>query len=150
MLKPWSSRIADRAGRLRHKHLHFGLCHSWGPGEEASLNAIQGRFELFTSVPILTETTTVLQSKFDWAEEKTRELVQAISRVASVVRITSRLHVVEDEPDNRIIECAIHARADFIVTGDRHLLSLNQYKDVPMIRLAAFLELLKGSEGIGG
>jgi predicted nucleic acid-binding protein len=76
--------------------------------------------------------------------------VQAISRVASVVRITSRLHVVEDEPDNRIIECAIHARADFIVTGDRHLLSLNQYKDVPMIRLAAFLELLKGSEGIGG
>jgi predicted nucleic acid-binding protein len=57
-----------------------------GQAEEAYLNALQGRFELFTSVPILTETTTVLQSKFDWAEEKTRELVQAISRVASVVQ----------------------------------------------------------------
>jgi putative PIN family toxin of toxin-antitoxin system len=120
-----------------------------GQAEEAYLNVLRGRFELFTSVPILTETTTVLQSKFDWAEEKTRELVQAISRVASVVRITSRLHVVEDEPDNRIIECAIHACADFIVTDDGHLLGLNQYKDVRMIRLAAFLELLKGSEGIG-
>jgi len=117
-----------------------------GRAEEAYLGAIRGRFDLFTSVPILTETATVLQDKFDWAEEKTRELVQAVSRVASVVRTTSRLRVVKDEPDNRIIECAIHAHADFIVTGDRHLLSLKHHEGVKVMRLADFLGLLADSE----
>lgn len=117
-----------------------------GRAEEAYLSALRGRFELFTSVPILTETATVLQHKFDWAEEKTRGLVQAISRVASVVRATSRLRVVEDEPDNRILECAIQAHANFIVTGDRHLLTLQRYEGVEVIGLTAFLELLSRSE----
>lgn len=120
-----------------------------GRAEEAYLGAIRGRFDLFTSVPILTETATVLQDKFDWAEEKTRELVQAVSRVASVVRTTSRLRVVKDEPDNRIIECAIHAHADFIVTGDRHLLSLKHHEGVKVMRLADFLGLLADSERAG-
>lgn len=117
-----------------------------GRAEEAYLGAVRGRFELFTSVPILTETATVLQSKFDWAEEKTRELVQAISRVAVVVRTTSRLRVIEDDPDNRILECAVHAHADFVVTGDRHLLVLGNYKGVQLIRLTDFLGLLAGTE----
>jgi putative PIN family toxin of toxin-antitoxin system len=117
-----------------------------GRAEETYIGALRGRFELFTSVPILTETATVLQSKFDWAEEKTREFVQAVSRVAIVVRTTSHLRVVEDEPDNRILECAVHAHADFIVTGDPHLLILGNYKGVRLIRLTDFLDLLAGDE----
>ena len=81
-----------------------------------------------------------------WSEEKTRELVQAISLVATVVRTIPRLGVIEDEPDNRILKCAIHAHGDVIVTGDRHLLTLKHYESVKMIRLADFLELLAGSE----
>jgi putative PIN family toxin of toxin-antitoxin system len=117
-----------------------------GRAEEAYLGVLRGRFELFTSVPILTEATAVLQSKFDWVEEEAREFVHVISRVATVVRTTSRLRVIDDEPDNRILECAIDAPADFIVTGDRHLLSLGTYKGVRLIRLADFLERLAGSE----
>lgn len=117
-----------------------------GRAEEAYLGALRRRFELFTSVPILTETATVLQRKFDWAEEKTRGLVQAISHVASVVRATPRLHVVEHEPDNRILECAIQAHANFIVTGDTHLLTLKRYEGMEVIGLTAFLELLPRSE----
>jgi predicted nucleic acid-binding protein len=63
-------------------------------------------------------------------------------RVARVVRPTSRLHVVKYEPDNRIIECALHAPADIIVTGDRHLLTLKKYQSVQVIRLADFLKLV--------
>lgn len=113
-----------------------------GGAEDTYLSALRGQFGLFTSIPILTETATVLQSKFDWAEEKTRELVQAIGRVAIVVRPASRLRVVEDEPDNRILECAVHAHADFVVTGDRHLLALGTYKGVQLIRLTDFLDRL--------
>lgn len=113
-----------------------------GLAEDAYLYALHGRFELLTSVAILTETVTVLQREFDWTEEKARELVQTISRVASVVKTTARLRVAQDDPDNRILECAIHAGADFIVTGDRHLLSLTRYEGVQILRLDDFLNLL--------
>ena len=113
-----------------------------GHAEDAYLGAIHGRFELFTSVPILTETATVLQNKFEWSEEKARALVQAISHVATVVTGGTRLQVVRDEPDNRILECAVKAHADFIVTGDRQLLALIQYESVKILRLADFLRLL--------
>ena len=113
-----------------------------GHTEEAYLAAIHGRFELFTSVPILTETATVLQNKFDWSEDKARTLVQAISHVATVVTAGTRLQVVRDEPDNRILECAVKAHAEFIVTGDRQLLALIQHESVKILRLADFLRLL--------
>lgn len=109
---------------------------------EAYLAAIRGRFDLFLSVPILTETARVLQNQFDWSEDNARALVQAISHVATVVTNGSRLHVVRDKPDNRILECAVKAQADFIVTGDRQLLALRKYEGVKILRLAAFLTLL--------
>lgn len=117
-----------------------------GLAEEAYLHALHGKFELLTSVAILTETATVLQRKFDWTEEKARELVHTISRVASVVKTTARLRVVQDDPDNRILECAIHADADFIVTGDQHLLSLTRHEGVQILRLADFLSLLADTQ----
>ena len=115
---------------------------SGGQAEDAYLGAIHGRFELFTSAPILTETTTVLQNKFEWTEEKARALVQTISHVATVVTDGTRLQVVRDEPDNRMLECAVKAHAGFIVTDDRQLLALIQYENVKILRLADFLRLL--------
>jgi putative PIN family toxin of toxin-antitoxin system len=117
-----------------------------GHAEEAYLAAIRGRFDLFISVPILTETATVLQNKFDWSEDKARALVQAISHVATVVTNGPRLHVVRDEPDNRILECAVKAHADFIVTGDRQLLALSKYEGVTVMTLANFLKMLAAEE----
>ena len=57
-----------------------------GNAEDAYLEAVRGTFELYTSVAILTETARVLQLKFDWAEDKAREAVQAISQVATALR----------------------------------------------------------------
>ncbi|MGH7180606.1 MAG: putative toxin-antitoxin system toxin component, PIN family [Nitrospiraceae bacterium] len=113
-----------------------------GQAEDAYFAAIHGQFELFTSVAILTETATVLQNKFDWSVDKARALVQAISHVSTVVTGSTRLQVVRDEPDSRILECAIKAQAEFIITGNRQLLALIQYDRVKILRLADFLRLL--------
>ena len=110
-----------------------------GNAEEAYLKAIQGEFELFTSVAILTETARVLQMKFDWAEDKTRHAIQEISQTATVLRPRPTLHILRDEPDNRILECAMAAEAQWIVTGDRHLLGLGQHAGCRIISLADFL-----------
>ena len=110
-----------------------------GNAEEAYFKAIQGEFELFTSVAILTETARVLQMKFDWAEDKTRHAIQEISQTATVLRPRPTLHILRDEPDNRILECAMAAQADWIVTGDRYLLALKRHQGNTIISLADFL-----------
>lgn len=113
-----------------------------GNAEDAYLEAVRGTFELYTSVAILTETARVLQTKFDWADDKVREAVQDIGQVATVLRPRPILHILDDEPDNRILECAIAAQAEFVVSGDRHLLALKQHADITMISLADFLAKL--------
>jgi putative PIN family toxin of toxin-antitoxin system len=114
-----------------------------GNAEEAYLEAVRGAFDLYTSVAILTETARVLQTKFDWAEDKVREAVQTISQMAIVLRPRPTLHILDDEPDNRILECAIAAHAEFVVSGDRHLLALKHHADITMISLADFLTKLR-------
>ena len=113
-----------------------------GNAEDAYLEAVHGTFELYASVAILTETARVLQTKFDWAEDKVREAVQAIGQVATVLRPRPTLHILKDEPDNRILECVIAAQAEFVVSGDRHLLALKQHANITMISLADFLTKL--------
>jgi putative PIN family toxin of toxin-antitoxin system len=113
-----------------------------GNAEDAYLAAVHSTFELYTSVAILTEMARVLQTKFDWAEDKVREAVQAIGQVAIVLRPRPTLHILKDEPDNRILECAIATQAEFVVSGDRHLLALKQHAGITMISLADFLTKL--------
>lgn len=110
-----------------------------GNAEEVYLRAIKGRFELFTSVAILTETARVLQTKFDWAEDRTRQAIQSISHIATVLRPRPTLHLLRDEPDNRILECAMAAQAEWIVSGDRHLLALKRHASSAIMSLADFL-----------
>ena len=64
-----------------------------------------------------------------------------------VSKPTSKLRVVDDEADNRILECALDGRADLIVTGDRHLLKLRRFEGITIIRLADFLRLFPKEEG---
>jgi len=114
-----------------------------GNAEDAYLEAVRGTVELYTSVAILTETARVLQTKFDWAEDKVREAVQDISQTATVLRPRPTLHLLEDEPDNRILECAIAAQAEFVVSGDLHRLALKSHADITMISLDNFLTKLR-------
>ena len=114
-----------------------------GNADDAYLEAIRGTFELFTSVAILTETARVLHVKFDWAEDKVRDAIHDISQTATVLRPRPTLHLLKDEPDNRILECAIAAQAEFVVSGDRHLLALKRHAESSIIPLADFLTKLR-------
>jgi len=114
-----------------------------GNAEDAYLEAVRGTFELFTSVAILTETARVLQTKFDWTDDKVRQAIQDISQTAAVLRPRPTLHILKDEPDNRILECAIDAQANYVISGDRHLLALKRHADSTIISLSDFLARLR-------
>ncbi len=114
-----------------------------GKAEEAYLHAIKGDFTLYSSVAILHETAQKLREKFGWEENKIARLLKTIAKTAIVIKTRPHLHLLADEPDNRIIECAMKAKAEFIVTGDKHLLSLKHFQDIDIISLSDFLEALK-------
>jgi putative PIN family toxin of toxin-antitoxin system len=111
-----------------------------GRAETALLRAVYGEVTLFTSIPILTETAVKLREKFKWDDEHITAAVRHAAAVATVVKPAVKLAVLADEPDNRILECALEAKAGVIVTGDRHLLDLGEYKGVKIVTLALFLE----------
>jgi predicted nucleic acid-binding protein len=74
-------------------------------------------------------------------------LRQAEEDVHSYMRLvipTETLDVIKADPDdNRILECAVAAKSDYIFTGDmRHILPLGQYSGIPIIKVAEFLRLL--------
>jgi len=48
--------------------------------------------------------------------------------------------IFKDEPDNRIVECAIYSEADLLVTGEKEMLRLREYKGVKIISLKEYLE----------
>jgi predicted nucleic acid-binding protein len=64
-----------------------------------------------------------------------------LSELAEWVKPARRVKLLKDEPDNRILECAIYGEADLFVTGDKKILQLRQYKGVKIISLKEYLEL---------
>ncbi len=110
-------------------------------GEEAFLLAHRRRFNLYTSVPILTETARVLRLKFDQEDEDIKVALKLIARAAKVLRPSTRVTLLQDSPDNRILECAKEAKSDVIVTGDRDILRLKTFEKISIIRLIDFLRM---------
>lgn len=48
--------------------------------------------------------------------------------------------VSADRTDDKVIECAVSARADVIISGDKHLLNLKKYRTIPIIKPAEFIK----------
>jgi len=110
-------------------------------GERAFLLARHRRFDLYTSVAILTVTARKLRAKFDQSEDDIRQALKLISRAATVLKPSIRVNILKDTPDNRILECGVEAGAHLVVTGDRHLLNLKKFQGIPIVRLADFLRM---------
>jgi putative PIN family toxin of toxin-antitoxin system len=115
-------------------------------GERAFLFARRRRFNLYTSVAILTETAQKLREKFSQPDPDIKTTLKLISRAAEVLKPSIQVHVLTDTPDNRILECALAAQADLVVTGDRHLLALKRFQGIPIVRLADFLRMFPEEE----
>ena len=111
--------------------------------EDAYLHAIRGNIELYTSVSILTELARKLREKFQWDDSKVESALKHISRIATVIKPAITITLLEDEADNRILECAKASNANLIVTGDKHLLSLKQFEGIGITKIAGFLYIFE-------
>lgn len=102
------------------------------------------KINLFCSPLVIKETADVLASeKFGWMEPRIAKAIRYIARIAEIIVPKSKLSITVHEADNRILECAIEAKADYIVTGDKHLLDLKSYEDIKILKPAKMLELIE-------
>ena len=111
-----------------------------GAPEYAYRAAIQGDIELVTSPVLLAKFARVLSEKFRWDPRMVEEAVSQVARIGTVARPVEEVAVVEADPDDdRVIEAAISAGADIIVSGDRHLVKLGRWESTRILRAADLL-----------
>jgi len=94
----------------------------------------------FISLKILEEVDRILQKKLLWDQAKTQSALAQIRKFSEIVSPQEHLAVITDDPDNRILECALEAQVDFIVSGDKHLLNLKTYRGITIVTPVDFLE----------
>jgi putative PIN family toxin of toxin-antitoxin system len=108
-----------------------------------------GRFEFLTSEALLAECRRVLAYKRIRARHRLTddELDEAISKfrtLARLIEVSINLQVISADPDdNKVFECAVEGNADYIVSGDTHLLDLGEYQGIQILPPAAFLMVLE-------
>ena len=110
-----------------------------GQGEAALRRIIEQTDQLVLSRPIVDELLGVLARKFARDAEELAHVAVFVTELAVVVAPKRRLRVVKDDPDNRILECAVAGRAQVIVTGDKALLALKMYDKVRILGLREYL-----------
>ena len=110
-----------------------------GRGDQALQRIIAGLDSLAISKPIIDEVLVVLARKFAREREELARVALFLHDVAELVEPTQPIGVLTDAPDNRILECAVAAGAKTIVTGDRAMLALGEYREITIVSLKADL-----------
>ena len=99
-----------------------------------------GQIENAVSNAIITETSRILYTKLYWNPEDIIDAIDQLLGFSTYVHADYTLNVVPSDPDdNRVIECALKAGSDTIVTGDADLLVLGSFQGIKIVNPSDFL-----------
>lgn len=105
------------------------------------IRVVEDKDRLIVSKPIIKELLDVLARKFGRDREELTHTAVFLTELGKLASPRRKLAVLSDEPDNRILECAIAGRAEMIVTGGRDMLKLGEYQRIKIITLREYLAL---------
>lgn len=104
---------------------------------------IEGRLALCLSKAIIDEVLEILGKKFKYTQRMLFAIEHELMSASFITEPDIEIHyITEDEDDNRILECAVSAECDYIVSGDSHLLSIGKYKSIEIKSVSDFLTQL--------
>ena len=84
-----------------------------------------------------------LVEKFDFDIGRATQAAQEVKAISEFVSVTGSLRAVDADPDDDVVvECALLGGAAYIITGDRHLINLEQYADIEIVRPARFVAMV--------
>ncbi len=118
-----------------------------GPPRAILAMILAGSVDCSLSLPILDELRDVLhRPKFGLSSEQAMAVVEELSALCAIVGPSERISAIRADPDDdRILECALEARAGIIISGDAHLLDLGVYKGIRIMNPSEFLKMLQES-----
>ncbi len=101
----------------------------------------QGEIVPLLSIQQLQEIERVLRyPRMHFSEQQIQERMYFILNVAQIVDIAGNLDIIKEDPsDNIILETATEHNAEYVISGDKHLLQLKQYKNVKIVTPKEFL-----------
>ena len=111
--------------------------------------SLLGSLSLVTSATLLDELDEKLHLKFQVSADDVSIIRAKLEAIADLVPPLTTLQVVTDDPDdNRVLECAIDGSADFIVSGDCHLLKLVSYESIAILSVRQFLNIIRAEQDL--
>ena len=115
-----------------------------GAGAERMISAArQLRWRIYANSYLLDEIERVLVEKLGFSSRSAAVVRARINRFARCVPPTGSKHFVPKDPkDNPILQSAVAAGVDYLITNDVHLLELHPYQGIRIVSMSEFLEIL--------
>lgn len=105
---------------------------------------IDGKYKILMSKETLDELSAVLQRpKFKMTREDIMRIVSALMETGENVRVTSNFKVISNDPDDDIIINTAHdGNADYLVSGDNDIQSLENFRGIKIVSVDEILKIL--------
>ena len=102
------------------------------------------KIKLILSLQILKEFREVIsRPKFGFSQEQIVSSFKQIINISTIVMPSANINIIKEDPDdNRVLECAESGQADYIVSGDYHLLDLKIYKGIKIVSTKFVLDII--------
>jgi len=81
-----------------------------------------------------------------WTDNDAKQSLKSLMEILTLVVPQLKINEIKYGPDNRILECAVEGKADFIISGDKkHLLPLSEFKEIKIITASQLLKIVRDS-----
>lgn len=105
--------------------------------------ARQGKCLSLTCEPILAELAEKLQLKRGFDAGKATEITDEIRTFSKIIATPGMLKAIAADPDDdAVLECAVIGHAQYLVSGDRHLLAVGSYQGIQILKAVEFLTVI--------
>ena len=98
-----------------------------------------------TSSILLAELTEVLTKKFNFELIRVEQLEKIIKKHFKMVNPKQTVKILQDIDDNRVLEAAMMGKCNYIVTGDKDLLTLKTFHQIKILTPDDFLRIIQGN-----
>ena len=95
-----------------------------------------------SSLSLIAELIDILSKKFGFPKNKLKLIEKKIKKISMIVYPDKTINVLEDEPDNRVLEAGFEGEAEYIVTGDKDLLRFGEYKGIKIVTAKIFFDII--------
>lgn len=111
--------------------------------------AIANEIRAYASIETFKEFSEVIRRPyFKLEQNEIDEIESLLLKVLNFVGPRKKVEIIKDDAsDNKFIECALEAKADYIITGDKHLLTLKEYENIKIVTASEFLEIWQKWKG---